>query len=140
MSSCTPELSSFPPDLLFLVTCERGYPKKDYRVLRGDGKLLLKGISPSDEVGQRAIGNLNSGLFALRLTEADHSINHAGRFQGADLKSDIVSVYRAADGRRVFAARIDLPASSNDSYALSPDGNQLAVLSGQQIAFYALPR
>jgi len=140
VSSCTPELTSFPPDLLFLVTCERGYLKKDYRVLRADGKLLLKGVSPSDEVGQRAIGNLDSGLFALRLTEADHSINREGRFQGADLKSDLVSVYRAADGHRIFAARINLPASSNDSYALSPDGDQLAVLSGQQIAFYALPR
>ena len=140
VSSCTPELTSFPPDLLFLVTCERGYPKKDYRVLRADGKLLLKGVSSSDEVGQRAIGNLDSGLFALRLTEADHSINREGRFQGSDLKSDLVSVYRAADGHRIFAARINLPASSNDSYALSPDGDQLAVLSGQQIAFYALPR
>jgi hypothetical protein len=140
VSSCTPELTSFPPDLLFLVTCERGYPKKDYRVLRGDGKLLLKGISPSDEVGQRAIGTLDSGLFAVRLTEADHSINREGSFHGTDLKSDLVSVYRATDGRRIFATRIDMPASSNDSYALSPDGNQLAVLSGQQVAFYSLRR
>jgi len=48
-------------------------------------------------------------------------------------------VYRTENGERLFAVSIPSPAPTVQSFALSPDGNSLAVLQGDQIAFYKVP-
>ena len=50
-SSCTPELSSIAPDLIFLVSCDKQREGREYRVLRTNGKLALKGDSTLNECG-----------------------------------------------------------------------------------------
>ena len=60
-------------------------------------------------------------------------------FRTTDLESQEVRVYRASDGKRLLAVRVKDPVASYDSYALSPDGNQLAVLSASEIKFFPVP-
>ncbi len=138
-SDCKPELSSFAPDLLFLVTCDNPSGNKEYRVLRPDGKQLLKGTSGVQDLGHEAIGSAQNGRFALKVIHARRAVSSGQEFRGDDLDSEKVRIYRAADGRRLFEVQVDQPVSSHLSYALSPDGSQLAVLAGSEIRFFALP-
>lgn len=138
-SQCTPELSSVAPDLLFLLSCSVPSGDPEYRVLRADGKLILRGKSGPRELGWEAAGNNLNGTFAVKVVRADRELSPGEVFQSSDLDSEEVRVYRAADGKRLAAARVREPIASHSGYALSPDGSQLAVLSGMQIKFFPVP-
>jgi hypothetical protein len=138
-SFCTPELTSTAPDLLFLLTCNAQDGNTEYSVLRPDGKVLLRGVSNPQEVGHEATGNHLSRRFAVKIVHAERSIFSSTNFKSSELDSEEVRVYRAEDGKRLLAVRVKEPIASHGGYALSPDGSQLAVLSGADILFYPVP-
>jgi hypothetical protein len=135
-SSCTPELSSIAPDLLFLVSCAKQTEGREYRVLRPDGKLVLKGDSTLSELGHAAEGITGSQAFVVKTVQSTLPAPPGVVFRADELASEELRVYRAADGKRVFGVRVSSPSSSRDGYALAPDGSQLAVLNRDQIAVY----
>jgi hypothetical protein len=63
-STCRPVAASVPPNLLFVTGCDRIGDGRWFRVLRPDGKLVLKGESQSTEKAHTASGTLGSNLFA----------------------------------------------------------------------------
>jgi hypothetical protein len=138
-STCRPEMTSLPPDLLFVVGCDRQGSGKWYRTLQPDGKPVLKGWSPSTELEHTAAGSPDSGRFAIRVATATNPTVDDAVFHATDLLSEYVGVYRAGNGRRLFAVDIPSPVPSWQTFALSPNGDQLAVLRENQIDFYALP-
>jgi hypothetical protein len=138
-SRCTPELSSLAPDLLFLLSCDTATGAVSYRVLRADGKLLLRGEAGPREVGHGLTGNQEKERFALKVVHAVRELSPGIEFKRTELESEEVRVYRANDGKRLLAVRVNAPVASHDSYALSSDGTQLAVLSGSEIKFFAVP-
>jgi hypothetical protein len=137
-STCPPETTTLPPDLLFVVGCDRQTTGKWYRVLRPDGKPVLKGSSPSAEFEQTATGIATGSAFTIGLAEAK-SMAANSAFSAVDLESERIAVYRTENGERMFAVAIPSPAPTVQTFVLSPDGDQLAVLAGDQIAFYAMP-
>jgi len=136
-SGCSPELSAADPDLLFLLTCDPFTNATEYRVLRSDGKPMLRGQARPEEVGHQLKGTDQSQKVAFKIVHAYHELS--SDFSETDLEWEEVRVYDAADGKRLFAVRVDAPIAANDSYALSPDGSQLAVLSQSQIQFFSVP-
>jgi hypothetical protein len=138
-STCRPEITSVPPDLLFVTGCDRLAEGKWYRMLRPDGKLVLKGSSPSTEQAHRASGSTSNSVFAVGITELVRAIDESSAFHSSDLKDLHVAVYRAEDGKKLTAVTISDPLPTLQTFALSPDGRQLAVLDNSQIVFYALP-
>jgi len=138
-STCAPETTTLPPDLLFIVGCDRQATGKWYRVLRPDGRPVLKGMSSSDELEQMANGIAAGTAFTIGVAEAAKSISPESVFQSADLESERVAVYRADNGERIFAVNVSSPVPTVQTFVLSPDGKQLAILSGEQIAFYTVP-
>jgi hypothetical protein len=138
-SFCRPELSSVAPDLLFLMTCNMATNRAEYRVIRADGKLLIRGEASSSELGDEATGVHAQNLFAIKSVHTSGDLTRGMTFKGEDLDFEELRVYRAADGKRMLAIRIDEPTTSHGGYALSPDGTQIAVLSGSQIQFFPLP-
>lgn len=138
-SFCTPQVTSTAPDLLFLETCSVEDGKTVYSVLRPDGKILLRGVSDPQELGHEALGNQRSRTFAVKLVHSQRSIFSDTIFQTSDLDSEEVRVYRVEDGKRLLAVRIKEPVASHGDYAFSPDGSQLAVLSGSDIQFFPVP-
>jgi len=138
-STCRPEIASLPPDLLFVTGCDRLAEGKWYRILRPDGKLVLKGSSPSTENGHRASGSAGSRVFAVGITELAKAIDDSSAFHSSDVKDLHVAVYRVEDGKKLTAVTISDPLPTLQTFALSPDGRQLAVLDNSQIVFYALP-
>jgi hypothetical protein len=139
-SSCTPQLSSLAPDLLFVVTCNVSTGGREYRVMRPDGKLILRGESSLAELGQAATGNEDRKEFAVKVLTSDEPVLPGAVFRPADLESEQLGVYHAADGKRLFSVRVSDPTASEGGYALAPDGNQLAVLTRDRIEVYALPQ
>ncbi|HTY85751.1 MAG TPA: hypothetical protein VMB19_16140 [Silvibacterium sp.] len=138
-SACMPQVSSVAPDLLFIVTCGRSAGAK-YRVLRRDGSLLLQGNSSSEELGQGVHGTLPGTAFVVGIDESYRAMVPGGYFYPSDLKEEHFAVYRATDGKRIFTTHVDSPAPTREAYALAPGASELAVLSGEQLSLYAIPR
>ena len=138
-SSCPLETTTLPPHLLFVVGCDRQSGGKWYRMLRFDGKPVLKGTSSSTGLEQTARGVSSSGAFAIGVAEAAKSMAASSAFSAADIASERIAVYRAENGERIFAVTIPSPVTNVQTFVLSPDARQLAVLSGDQIAFYQVP-
>jgi hypothetical protein len=138
-SSCTPEVSSIAPDLIFLVSCNKQTQGREYRVLRSNGKLALKGDSTLNECGHAAEGSANQETFVVKIVQASLPAPPGALLSAADLSSEQLGVYRAADGKRLLGVRVGSPSLSRDGYALAPDGAKLAVLTRDQIAVYSVP-
>lgn len=138
-STCRPETTTLPPDLVFVVGCDRQATGKWYRVLRPDGKPLLKGWSPSAELEHAARGIATGVSFAIGIAEAANSLAPDSAFLPADIQRERIAVYRTENGERMFAVNVPAPVPTVQTFVLSPDGNQLAVLQGEQIAFYEVP-
>jgi hypothetical protein len=138
-STCTPEVTTLPLDLLFVIGCDRQTTGKWYRVLEADGKPVLKGWSASAEIEQTATGVAPGADFAIGMAQAAKSIAADSPFQTSDLVGERIAVYRAENGERLFAITIAAPVPTVQSFALSPAGDLLAVLQGDQLALYKIP-
>ncbi|MGH9529033.1 MAG: hypothetical protein ACRD2S_03840 [Terriglobales bacterium] len=137
-STCRPQATTLQPDLLFLVGCDRQSDGRWYRMLRPDGKPVLKGWSPSQELEQTANGA--GGTFAVGVAKASRPIPPESIFRVTDLESENIGVYRVENGRREFSVSITSPLPTLQTFVISPNGDQLAVLKGQEIAFYAISK
>ena len=137
-SSCTPELSSIAPDLIFLVSCDK-QSAREYRVLRSNGKLKLKGDSTLNECGHAAEGSANHEDFVVKIVQSSLPVTPGAPLSAAQFTSEELRVYRATDGKRLLGVRVGSPSLSRDGYALAPDGSQLVVLTRDQLAVYSVP-
>lgn len=138
-SSCTPDVSSLAPDLIFLVTCDNTNQAREYRVMHPNGKLVLQGRSMLKKLGHAAIGDEDTKEFALKILQVNQPVLPGDFFLPSSLESADLSVYRAEDGRHLFSVRVSDPAASAIGYALAPGGMQLAVLTRDALEFYAIP-
>jgi hypothetical protein len=138
-SNCTPELSSVAPDLIFLVSCDKQSEGREYRVLRPNGKLALKGDSTLNECGHAAEGSANLEAFVVKMVQSTLPVPPGAPLSAAQFSSEELRIYRATDGKRLLAVRVGSPSLSRDGYALAPDASQLAVLTREQIVVYSVP-
>ncbi|HEY2466353.1 MAG TPA: hypothetical protein VGI45_00755 [Terracidiphilus sp.] len=136
-STCAPQVSSISPDLLFLLSCVTNIGEPEFRVLHADGTLMLRGQPGSQQLGIEGAGN--SRRFAVKFVRRLGDEPPGSRFSASDLEFTEIRIYRAEDGRRLGAVRVDDPPTSYGGFALSPDGSQIAVLSGSEIKLFALP-
>jgi len=138
-SSCIPQMSSIAPNLIFLVSCDLETSEPEYRVMRTDGKLALKGVPSQSETGYAAAGSANRETFVVKTVRATRPVPVGATFSEDDLSAEELRVYRVADGKRLLRVLAASPSSSQDGFALAPDGSQLAVLTRDRIAVYRVP-
>ncbi len=136
-SACIPEVSSFAPDLLLVGTCELNTGVHEYRVLRPNGKVVLRGRTDPQTMGQSAQGN--GRVFAVKSLHATQGMAHGSVFRGSDLDYEEVRVFQSGDGRRLTSVRLQVPPPSHGAFALSPDGAQLAVIADAKVNLFAVP-
>jgi hypothetical protein len=136
ISTCVPQAESVPGNLLFVVGCDRQALSRWYRILHGDGKVVLKGWSPSSELEQTAGGNVGGNAFAIRTAQATGSRLLQSVFKPSDLKSARVTVYLATNGHRIFSIALPDPVPAVQTFAISPREDQVALLKAGEIAFY----
>jgi hypothetical protein len=133
-STCMPHANSVPGNLMFVLGC--GRQARWYRVLHGDGKVVLKGWSFSSELGQTAGGNVGGNAFAIRVAETTTSRSLLSVFRPSDLKTSHVAVYRATNGHRLFSIGVPDLMPAVQTFAISPREDQMAFLKAGEIAFY----
>jgi hypothetical protein len=135
-STCAPRITTLLPDFLFVIGCDLQTSAKWYRVLRSNGKPVLKGRSSSAELEQRVSAADAGNSFTVGVAVAVKSINASYPFRVADIAAERIAVYRAENGGRIFSLNVTSPVPTVQSFGLSPDGQQLAVLQADQIALY----
>ena len=138
-STCRPEAASVSPNLLFVSGCNRLGDGKWFRMLRPDGKLVLKGEAQSTEKGYTASGTTGSSFFAVGNTELIKAMDDSSPFHSSDLKSLRVGIYRVENGKKITGVTIPDPLPTVQTFALSPDSRHLAIVESDQIVFYSLP-
>ena len=138
-STCLPHADSMPGNLLFVLGCDREPNSQWYRVLRGDGKVVLKGWSSSSELGHTAGGNVGRKAFAIRTAKAAESRSLQSDFKPSDLKSSHVAVYQATNGHCIFSIGVRDLAPAVQTFAISPREDQMAILKAGEIVFYRVP-
>jgi hypothetical protein len=138
-SNCTPELSSIVPDLIFLVSCDKQNGGREYRVLRANGKLVLKGDSTLNDCGHAAEGSADQQAFVVKIVQSTLPVPPGAPMSASQFSSEELRVYRAADSKRLLSVRAGPPSLSRDGYALAPDASQLAVLTRDQLEVYSVP-
>jgi len=134
-STCVPRADSMPGNLLFVLGCD-SQGSRWYRILRGDGKVVLKGWSSSSELGQTAGGNVGRNAFAIRIVEAADSRSLQSVFRPSELTSSHVAVYQATNGHRIFSIGFRDLVPAVQTFAISPREDQMAILKAGEIVFY----
>jgi hypothetical protein len=134
-SVCRPLLSVPEHGLTFITGCMESSQATWYRMVGPNGRTLLKGESPSDEVAQSADGAL-TGSFAIRLFKAVRPMTVDQPFNRSDLTLEEIGIYRSSNGSRLSSIATDDFVLAQNSYALSPQGDQMALAGQTSINFY----
>jgi hypothetical protein len=137
VSGCRPNVSTPLPKLLFMVGCSSSRFENWYRMLRLDGHPILQGHFSPCEIEQSSSSS-RQGEFVVRVVHAGQPLHNNDEFRKEDLLKQDFSVYRATDGRRLFLTTTPGVSLVEQSFALSPGGNQLAILSDATISFYPI--
>jgi hypothetical protein len=137
LSECHPNLSTPLPESVFLVGCSTSPLQNWYRMIRLDGHPILRGHGSSQEIEQSSSSS-NESDFAIRVVRTHHSKSRSETFRKEDLQEQEISVYRATDGKRLFLTADHGVSLAEQSFALSPTGKQLAVLSDATISLYSI--
>ncbi len=138
-SACTPDLASVAPNLIFVSGCARVTKERWCRVLTPDGKTILKTSCSSPQMMQYASGSEAGQVFALSIAEAARSMIPGASFKATDLAEGRISIYGTQDGRLVTKIRVPSTAATEQTFAFSPDGRRMALLSGSRLLLYGLP-
>jgi len=137
ISGYRPNVSTPLPKSLFLVGCTASQSENWYRMLRLDGHPILKGRGSSQEIEQSSSSG-NQIEFAVRVVRAEHLNARSVSFHKEDLQDQEFSIYRITDGKRLFLTSTHGVSLVEQSFALSPTGRQLAILTDATISFYSI--
>ena len=136
-SVCRPDITTPLPDTLFIVGCNASPLQNWYRVMGTGGHTILYDRGSSHEIQQSALAS-GEKAFTVRVVQTGESKANGDFFFNKDLVVQKISVYSATDGRRTFETNAR-PSLSEQSFATSPSGAQLAVLAGNSIDIYTMP-
>ncbi len=138
-SGCEMAVQSLPGDLLFAHGCTAGRAEIAwYRVLNPQGATLLKGKLEPFSLLQQAATDEAGKLFAVASTQFEKRVDLRGSMHAGDFAHLSVAVYSTATGRQVFAVQPAGGSDMRETFALSPSGNSLAVLTGDTLQTYGM--
>ena len=137
ISYCRPTISAQRSGYLFLSGCADFSGLRWYRMLRPDGHPVVKTRVASGEIEQAA-DTTASTTFAVRVVKTVKPMFPGTAFNKIDLNSEEISVYRTGDGHQIFSTSTgDMPLMVQ-SFAMSPAGQQMTVIDGQALSFFAV--
>jgi hypothetical protein len=138
VSGCPLRVETLPTNLILVVGCTQDRSRAWYKIVLSNGKTLLTGNVPSDGLLEQADAPTEAGVFAIGIAQASHPVDFEQGIVASDFQNVAVSVYRIADGHRLFATRSASGAVNRQSFALSQSGDRLAILSGENISLYRI--
>lgn len=135
-SPCPLRISTLPTNLILLVGCSSDASNSWYRILRRDGKTLLKGSTASNGWLENADALSAKGVFAIGILEATRPIDFENGMYAREFQKLAISVYSSKTGQRLYATPSLRGTVDRQSFALSENGDRLAVLNGEDITMY----
>ncbi len=125
ISGCRPQVEDLVDYFIFVEGCSSTFAHW-YRVLGADRHVVLKGTASANEIALTARASNTSFVALRRVRMSSEAVGQP--FFRKDMEWEQIELFRRADGKRVgsfFTRDFHL---SVQSYALSRDGSQLAVL------------
>ena len=137
-SACSPKLATPLPDSVFVIGCTSPL-ESWYRMIRLDGHLILNGHNSSHDM-ELSSSSSNQDEFAVRVVRAQKTKSHGEHFRKEDLKEQEISIYRPTDGKRLFFTAGSGVSLAQQSFAISPTGAHIAILSDAAISLYQVAK
>ncbi len=135
-SQCLPRLSAPLANTLFVTGCD-AEGARWYRVLSEDGHTLLKSRPSMLEV-EDSIAAGGDGEFAIRVVKLANGKLKTTTLELSELRSEQIQVYRQRDGKPLFAIAESKYPVSRENYALSTDGERLAVMTKAEVEIFSI--
>jgi hypothetical protein len=135
-SACDPLLETLPGNLLFTSGCNDDSSAKWFRVLRADGRTLLRGTASNATIPEYVTAPASGEVFAVGVEHSIPDVNWVAGISISDLRSMVVAVYRASDGRQIYATKTPSHAIDRRVFALAPSGDRLAILTDDSLRLY----
>jgi hypothetical protein len=135
-SPCPLRVNALPTNLILLAGCSADAAHPWYKIVRPDGKTLLKGAISANGWLEGAEALAARKVFAIGIAEATRPVNFADGMYAREFQKLAVSVYSSVNGQRLYATGPLKGTANRQSFALSQNGDQLAVLSGEEISLY----
>jgi hypothetical protein len=137
-SMCVPRLSAPIASGLFVTGCDTDGARW-YQVLNENGRTLLKG-RPSMEEIEDSMARGGDDIFAIRVVNLVHAKPSASNFTIHELGGEHIEVYRQHDSKPLLAVAESQYPVSRDNYALSANGERLAVLTKTGVEIFGITR
>ncbi len=140
MSSCPPETDFVNGStLLVLSQCSTHAPDRQAEAISVDGKRLWTGRWRADFAWPTLAYSIGGSDFAIAWISVDRPVAAFDSFSDEDVRGQFVDVLDAKTGNLRLALLVQPIASAGENYALSPDGNRLAVLNKGMLEVYDVP-
>jgi hypothetical protein len=140
MSTCPPQ-TDFVNDstLLVLSACSTHAPDRQADAVTVEGKKIWTGRWRADFAWPTMAASVGGSDFAIAWIAVGRPVSFFDSFTDTEVRGQFVDVLDAKTGGLRLALMVQPIASAGQNYALSPDGNRLAVLNKGMLEVYDVP-
>jgi len=138
-STCTPRENFVNARALLIESCGPKSPDTYLDAWTTDGKKLWSGLRDGHFVWPTFAYAATGKRFAVGLLHISHTINLADSLNDEDVREQVVQVYDVATGALLLTTTASPVLSAGENFALSADGERLAVLHQGAIEIYKVP-
>ena len=139
-STCTPH-EDFLNQIAALVIASCGPKSPDIYLdaWTTDGKKLWRGQREGHLVWPNFVYSRTGGRFAVSLLHVNHFIDLVDSLNDEDVREQVVQVFDSATGALLMATTASPILTAGQNFALSEDGERLAILREGAIEIYKVP-
>jgi hypothetical protein len=138
-SACRPREMFLNATALMIESCGPNTPDTFIDTWTAGGKKLWQGRRDGRSVSPTLAASRNGNRFAIGLLQITHPVNLADSLTDSDVKAQVVQVFDTNTGALLLTTYASPILMSGQNFALSPDGDRLAVLRDGAINIYKVP-
>jgi hypothetical protein len=138
-STCTPHEDFLNQIALVIASCGPKSPDLYLDAWTTDGRKLWSGHREGHLVWPTFAYSRTGDRFAVSLLHVDHYIDLVDSLNDEDVREQVVQVFDSATGTLLMATTASPILTAGQNFALSEDGERLAVLRGGAIEIYKVP-
>ncbi len=139
-STCTPHEEFLSPQALMIESCGPKSPDVYLDAWTTEGKKLWNGQREGHLVWPNFAYSRTSGRFAVSLLRVNHYIDLVDSLNDEDVREQLVQVFDSATGILLLETTASPILTAGQNFALSEDGERLAVLREGAIEIYKVPQ
>jgi hypothetical protein len=138
-STCTPHEEFLSPEALMIESCGPKSPDVYLDAWTTEGKKLWNGQREGHLVWPTFAYSRTGGRFAVSLLHVNHFTDLLDSINDEDVREQVVQVFDSATGTLLMATTASPILTAGQNFALSEDGERLAILREGAIEIYKVP-